>query len=187
MLIAVFDACVFYPGALRDLLLHLANVKVVRARWTDEIHMEWIRSVLRNRPDLNRESLEQTSHRMNQKFRYARVRNYEDLIETLRLPDPNDRHVLAAAIRSQASIIVTNNLSDFPPASLNRYKIEAISPDEFIVRLIRDHADAVLQAVNDHRTRLARPPKTPEEYLATLTKQGLPQTVAFLREHITEI
>ena len=187
MLIAVYDACVFYPGSLRDLLLHLAHAKAVHARWSDDIHDEWIRSVLRNRPDLNREQLETTRQIMNEKFRFGRVKNYEHLIEKLQLPDPNDRHVLAAAIRAEADLIVTNNLRDFPRAILDSYNIEAISPDNFVCRLIQDNPVAVIQATRSHRSRLKRPPKTVDEYLATLEKQGLPQTVAFLRKHESDI
>ena len=187
MLIAVYDACVFYPGSLRDLLLHLAYSKAVHARWSDDIHNEWIRSVLRNRPDLNREQLEKTRRTMNEKFRLSRVKNYEHLIKTLRLPDPNDRHVLAVAIRANANFIVTYNLRDFPQTVLNSYNIEAISPDEFICRLIQNDPVVVTQAARCHRIRLTHPPQTVDEYLATLKKHELHQTVAFLREHVAEL
>jgi len=140
MLTAIYDACVFYPGSLRDLLLHLAHAKAVHARWSDDIHEEWIRSVLRDHPHLQREQLETTRKILNEKFRLGRVKNYEHIIETLRLPDPNDRHVLAAAIRAGADLIVTSNLRDFPQAILDLYNIEAVSPDEFVCRLIQNDA-----------------------------------------------
>jgi len=187
MLIAVYDACVFYPGSLRDLLLHLAHVKAVHARWSDDIHDEWIRSALRDRPNLQREQLETTRKIMNEKFRLGRVKNYEHLIEKLRLPDPNDRHVLATAIHAEADLIVTGNLRDFPPVILDLYNIEAVSPDEFVHRLIQDEPTAVIQAACSHRERLKHSPKTVDEYLATLENQGLSKTVAFLREHEADI
>jgi len=187
MLIAVYDACVFYPGSLRDLLLHLAHAKAVHARWSDDIHDEWIQSTLRNHPHLHREQLETTRKIMNEKFRLGCVKNYKPLIKELHLPDPKDRHVLAAAIRAGADLIVTYNLRDFPQAALNSYHIEAVSPDEFVCRLIQDNPVAVIQAARSHRARLIHPAKTVDEYLATLTKQGLSQTVAFLREHDSDI
>jgi len=187
MRIALYDACVFYSGALRDLLLHLATAKAVHARWSDEIHEEWIRSLLRNRPDLTRESLERTRLLMNQKFRSGRVKGYQHLIDGLRLPDPNDRHVLAAAIWAKASYIVTYNLDDFPSSTLAPYKIETLTPDEFVLRLIRNNSEVVVRAVKDHRARLSRPPKSVDEYLEALETQRLPKTVAFLREHRNEI
>ena len=186
-MIAVYDACVFYPGSLRDLLLHLAHLGAVHARWSDDIHEEWIRSFLRDRPDVKREQLETTRQIMNKKFRLGRIKNYEHLIDTLHLPDPNDRHVLAAAIRAEASLIVTNNLDDFPKTALASYSIEAISPDDFIHRLCQNDPRVVFQAAHRHRTRLTRPPKTVGEYLTTLEKQGLIKTVAFLREHQSEL
>ena len=187
MLIAVYDACVFHPGSLRDLLLHLAHSQVVQARWSDDIHEEWIHSVLRVRPDLKRDQLEATRQIMNKKFRLGCVKNYEHLIEKLQLPDPKDRHVLAVAIQAKATLIVTCNLKDFPQTTLALYDIEAVSPDEFVWRLIQTNSVAVVQAAKQHRLRLTRPSKTVDEYLAALKKQGLAKTVAFLREHSADI
>jgi predicted nucleic acid-binding protein len=186
-MIAVFDACVFYPGSLRDLLLHLAHLGAVHARWSDDIHEEWICSMLRDHPDLKRSQLETTRKIMNEKFRHGCVKNYEHIIDTLDLPDPDDRHVLAVAIRAEASVIVTCNLDDFPQTALAPYNIEAISPDEFIDRLKQMDSHVVVQAACRHRSRLTRPPKTVEEYLATLEEQGLHETVEFLRKHSAEI
>ncbi|MCT7982886.1 PIN domain-containing protein [Laspinema sp. A4] len=98
------------------------------------------------------------------------------------LPDPGDRHVLAAAIRCGAEIIVTFNFSDFPPESLEPYEIEAMHPDDFIVNLIDISPKAVCKALETQRCRLKNPPKTPEEHLNTLLEQGLAQTVTLLRE-----
>jgi len=103
------------------------------------------------------------------------------------LPDPKDRHVLAVAIHTQSALIVTFNLKDFPQSVLQPYEIEAVLPDEFVVRLIQLAPRPVLQAARNHRSDLIRPPKTVDEYHATLEKQGLPKTVAFLREHRTDI
>ena len=83
----------------------------------------------------------------------------------------------------KAKYIVTFNLDDFPNAVLKQYEIEAMSPDEFVLRLIQESPYAFLRAVKKHRLSLTRPPKTVEEYLATLEKQGLAETVAFLRQH----
>lgn len=95
----VFDACVLYPAPLRDFLMHLALTDLFRAKWTDEIHNEWIRSVLKNRPDLTEERLQRTRTLMDSHVRDCLVCGYESLISSLALPDENDRHVLAAAIR----------------------------------------------------------------------------------------
>src|SRR5579863_4356667 len=112
--------------------MHLALTDLYRAKWTNEIHDEWIRNVLINRADLNRAQLERTRELMNSNVRDCLVEEYETLIPALSLPDPNDRHVLAAAIRSSASVIVTFNLKDFPEKIIKKYGIEAQHPDIFL-------------------------------------------------------
>lgn len=109
----LYDACVLYPAPLRDLLMHVAVTDLYRAKWTDAIHDEWTRNVLENRPDLKPEQLQRTRELMNAHVRDCLVTGYETLIEAVTLPDPDDRHVLAAAIRAGADLIVTFNLGIF--------------------------------------------------------------------------
>ena len=187
MISAVLDACVLYSAALRDLLLRLAEDKLVDPFWSEEIRTEWIRSLLRKRPKLKREKLERTCREMDAFFPGSLVVGYELITPTLTLPDLNDRHVLAVAIHVKAECIVTFNLNDFPKMNLQPYSIEAVSPDEFAVRLIHDEPHHFLQAIRDHRLSLKKPSKTVDEYLETLEKQGLPKTVAFLRKHESDI
>lgn len=111
---AVYDACVLYPAPLRDFLMWLGLSGRFRARWSAEIHDEWKRNLLANRPDLNASQLGRTSDLMDNAIPGALVTGHEDLIAGLQLPDPDDRHVLAAAIRCNASVIVTFNEKDFP-------------------------------------------------------------------------
>lgn len=178
---ALYDACVLYGAPLRDLLMHLALTDLFRAKWTDEIHEEWMRNLLNDRPDLRREQLERTRDLMNAHVRDCLVIDYEELIPALRLPDPLDRHVLAAAIRSKADVIVTFNLKDYPGELLGKSGLEAQHPDEFITHLLDLAAPLVCAAAKRHRESLMNPPKSVEEYLAALERQGLPQTVASLR------
>lgn len=99
-LTVVYDACVLYPAPLRDLLMSLTQSGLFHARWTDQIHDEWMRNLLTNSPHLTRERLERTKAKMNAAVRDCLVENYEPLIATLDLPDADDRHVLASAIVS---------------------------------------------------------------------------------------
>lgn len=184
---AVYDANILFSATLRDLLMNLAIVQAVHARWSDEIHEEWIQSVLRHRSHARRDALERTRRAMDEAVDDGLVADYGDLIPTLQLPDSNDRHVLAVAIRAKAKYIVTFNLSDFPASTLDRYGVIALEPDAFIERLIETKRELVLDAAQRHRTGLKRPPKSVDEYLASLEKQKLPKTVAFLREHRNEI
>ena len=184
---AIYDACVLYPAPLRDFLMQLALTDLFRAKWTDRIHDEWIRNLLKNRPDLKRRQLEKTRRLMNAATRDCLVVGYEDLIESVKLPDEDDRHVLAAAIHSRANIIVTFNLKDFPPKALRPYKIKAMHPDDFIFHLIEMNTVAVCQAAQQHRARLRNPPKSIDEFLFTLANQGLVKTVKYLTSNTTSI
>jgi hypothetical protein len=178
---ALFDACVLYPAPLRDLLMYLALTDLFRARWTNDIHEEWIRSVLKDRPDLTRDKLERTRDLMNDHVRDGLVTGFEALIPTLTLPDPDNRHVLAAAIRCGADVIVTFNLKDFPNERLRPFGIEAQHPDDFLTYQLDLAENLVCTAAKRHRASLKNPPKTVEEYLDALERQCLPKTVSVLR------
>lgn len=178
----VYDACVLYPAPLRDLLMHLALTDLYRARWSNMIHDEWIRNVHASRPDLAVTRLEQTRDLMNRAVRDCLVSGFEYLIDGIIVPDMNDRHVVAAAIHSGANLIVTFNLKDFPAAALAPYNLTAQHPDDFVLDLLDLYPSRVLEAVANHRRSLRNPPKTVSEYLDTILKQGLPQTVAMLRQ-----
>jgi hypothetical protein len=179
-----YDANVLYPAELRNFLMHLALTGIFRARWSADVHEEWIRSLLKNRLDLTREKLERTRRLMDKAATDALVTGYEHLIPGLVLPDENDRHVLAAAIRCGASLIVTCNLNDFPPDALTPFDIEAQHPDEFILHLLDLTPGLVIEAAQNHRTSLKNPPRSVEEYLDSLEAQGLMQTVSALREYM---
>ena len=176
----ILDACVLYPAPLRDLLLWLALSGLYRPRWTTMIHEEWMRSLLRERPDLARDRLERTRDLMDKAVPDCVIAGYEGLIAGLSLPDPDDCHVLAAAIHGGAETIVTYNLSDFPADTLGAHGIQAQHPDEFIAHLLDADAVAVCTAVKKQRESLRNPPKTIEDYLATLAGLSLSQTVTRL-------
>lgn len=180
----IYDACVLYPAYLRDLLVRLAITGLFRAKWTDQIHDEWIGNLLKNRPDLSPERLDRTRRKMNQYVPDSLVTHYESLIEGITLPDPNDRHVLAAAIRANASVIVTYNLSDFPAKTLENYGIEAQHPDEFLADLLSLSQWEFCHAVRMQRESLRNPPQSAEEMLAAFEIQRLPRLVAHLKEMI---
>ena len=179
--IAVLDANVLYPAPLRDLLLRLAVADVFAARWSERIHDEWIRNLLKNRKDLTLKQLTKTKNLMDSHVRDCLVYDYEPLEEGLNLPDVDDKHVLAAAIKSNAQAIVTFNLKDFPEKELDKYGVEAIHPDLFIQHQIDLNPGLVCQVVKLHRASLKKPPKTISDYLNTLESCGLVVTADILR------
>jgi predicted nucleic acid-binding protein len=182
-LIVLYDACVLYPAPLRDFLMELALSDLFQAKWTNQIHAEWVRNVLKNRPDLTKDKLITVCNLMNENAGDCLVEKYEKIIPQLNLPDKNDHHVLAAAIYSKSSVIVTFNTKDFPDRIIRKYEISAQHPDDFIVSQF-DLAPAVLCSVaRNCRARLKKPKFDVERYLQNLEKQRLKRTVAMLKKY----
>ena len=162
--------------------MYLALTDLFRARWTETIHEEWMRNVRKDYPDITQAQVERIRDLMNAHVRDCLVTGYEDLIPSLNLPDPDDRHVLAAAIRAGADVIITANQADFPLAELSKYGIEPQHPDEFILHLLDLAPQTVCSAAKTQRASLKNPPMTTDEFLASLERQGLAQTVAQMRK-----
>ncbi|MFA5258282.1 MAG: PIN domain-containing protein [Opitutales bacterium] len=178
----IYDACVLYPESLRDLLMQLATTGMYRAKWTERIQDEWTENVLKNNPHLKRERLTRTRQLMNEHALDCLVTGYERLENSISLPDPDDRHVVAAAIVGKAEVIVTFNLKDFPTDELAAYNIEAQHPDDFINNLIDLSQAKVCEAAKICRARRKHPPIDVADYIACFARQKLPQTASFLRE-----
>jgi predicted nucleic acid-binding protein len=185
--VAVYDANVLYPAHLRDLLMRLAVGDLVRAHWSEQIHEEWMRNVCADYADITWEDLEYTRSEMERALPDARVEGHEELAGGLSLPDPGDRHVLAAAIYVQADYVVTFNLRDFPQAQLDPRGIEAIHPDEFIGLLMDRAPDRVLEVASRHRAALRKPPMEAGEYLDALRGGGLEKTAGRLEDRREEL
>lgn len=178
--ITVLDACVLYPVPIRDLLLSLASAGLYKPKWSALIQDEWSRNLLANRSDLTAAQLQRTATMMNMAFPDADVEGYEVFTPTLTLPDPDDRHVLAAALRSQADVIVTTNLKDFPVSYLRTFDVEVQHPDEFIGNLIDLNPAKALEAFRQQVARLKNPPIAAVQVLDNLRKSSLPATAARL-------
>jgi hypothetical protein len=172
-----------YPAPLRDFLMWLGLSGRFSARWSAQIHDEWKRNLLLNRPDLTSAQLDRTSALMDLAIPNGVVTDYEALIADLALPDPDDRHVMAAAIHCKASVIVTFNEKDFPPAALLPFGIEAQHPDLFIENLLDLDPAAVITAAQRQRAQLMNPPMDVECYIDVLQRQGLVKTAKFLNHY----
>ena len=175
LLVAVVDANILVPNVLRDVFVSLAFERVYAARWTEHIHEEWTRNVVKLRPDVQLAAMHKVRRLMDSNIRDSLVVGYEPLIETLSLPDPNDRHVLAAAIVAGAKFIVTNNVKDFPDAVLDLYGVQTRKPDAFLCDLWPDNAPEIIAALNRQRARLRSPALSSHEFLHALKRQGLSQ------------
>lgn len=169
-------------SSTQPVLVQLATTGIYRARWSADIHREWIDALLRAEPHRDRHRLERTRDLMNRSLRECLVTGYQSLIPGLTLPDPDDRHVLAAAIVGHCDVIVTRNLKDFPEAALQAYDIEVQDPDEFLCNHLSLAPGHFCTSIRTVRQRLQEPHFDVDECLDTLTGQGLVATVAELRQ-----
>lgn len=155
---AVYDANVLHPAPLRDLLIRLAASGWFRAKWTEEILDEALESELRANSELDPERLNGTRAKMIEAVPDCLVTGYEPLVDAIKLPDDDDRHVVAAAVRCHASVIMTSNLRDFPADALEPFNIEAQSPDVFVLHLLGFARDEVTRAITKQAAALSQPP-----------------------------
>lgn len=153
----VLDACVLYPASIRDLLLTLAEKGLFRPKWSPQIQDEWRRNLMQARPDIPSEVLDRTIRLMDKAFEDANVENFANIQVDINLPDPKDNHVLAAAIKAKADLIVTFNLKDFPSEYLQSYGLDVLDPDTFIENLVDLDEELAFEAVLELSTRLKNP------------------------------
>lgn len=177
----VLDANVIYPAPIRDLLLNIADLKLITPKWSELIQNEWIKNLLKNRPDLESKKLNRTVKLMNKAFPDALVNDFEDLIDKLELPDANDRHVLAAAIKCDADGIITFNKKDFPIQYIKGYQIEIFSPDELLILLNKFSPEMVKRSFHNQLESLKNPAMTKKELIDTLDKCGIKSAKKILK------
>jgi predicted nucleic acid-binding protein len=179
--IVLYDANALYPNSQRDLLIRIARAGLVQAKWSEQIVDEMVRALARNMPDKPKERLERLVALVNDSVADCLVTGYEPLIDGLKLLDPDDRHVLAAAIKASAQVIVTANLKDFPAADLRQWNIEPRSPDDFVLDQIHINDKVVFACVQQIADLRKRHPSTVRDVLGELERSGLVQSVAALR------
>jgi predicted nucleic acid-binding protein len=180
-LIVLCDANVLYSIVMTDLILSLGSAELFHPRWTDQIHDEWMRNLLADRPELDQAKIERRRNQMDAAIDDCLIEDYERLIPTLTLPDEDDRHVLAAAIHGKANVILTFNQRHFPKQALSSFGIIAQHPDEFLTSLADRFADEVQEVIEQMRLRKTRPALSQEEMLRKIENQGLPNFTAKLR------
>ena len=179
---AFHDSNVLYPFLMRDILLQTYEDELCTAKWSPDVRAELLRTYQRNHPDKPHDRFETyTLRKMDELLSHDIVTGYQALAANLMLPDPDDRHVLAAAIHGDCDMLVTQNLKDFPVELCARYGIDVLHPDQFLLQLLQREPIAFVASVRTCRAHLKRPPMSVSEYLESLTRAGLPSTVAALR------
>ena len=183
---AILDANVLYPLLMRDVLLSLAHADLYSARWSADIQREWMDALVGKFPG-QKAKIAKTADLMRQSIPDCMVTGYESLVPSLTLPDPDDRHVLAAAITGHADAIVTLNTKDFPEDVLDPFVIERQTPDEFVVNQIMLNKIRALAALKGMRQRWERPEVTPAALIDLFAQRNMPLTAAHLADAVARI
>jgi predicted nucleic acid-binding protein len=174
----VLDTNVIYPLWVRDLLMWFAYYELYTPKWSSNIFDEWVSVMIRKGIDKD-EAIKRTD-KMNLAFPDALVHNYEPLIESLKLPDINDRHVLAAAIKTNADLIITNNLKDFPEDYLSSFGLKTKTPDDFFTDIIDLNHDISVLAFKKLVLNKKNPPFNEYDVLDIFRNNGLIDTANYL-------
>jgi len=166
----VLDACVLIPSRLRDFLLSLAVAGCFRPVWNDVILTEvvWKERDRHQKFGLSHAQASRIADRvvaqMTQAFDDSMIEGWEHLDGTFGLPDPADEHVLATAVVAHASVIVTDNLIDFPPNALP-VGIQTVAPADFTTRIARTLPGPAITALTEMSARLRDPAMPPPDLL----------------------
>lgn len=177
----VLDACVLYPARKRDLLLTFGELGLCRARWTKEIEEEWSVNLKVRFPE-KVDKIAELACQMNEAFPEAMVSGHNGLADHIHLPDLNDRHVLGAAIKCGAQIIVTDNLKHFPKDLLAPLDIEALSADQFLATTADLFRTESIIAMRKVRAKLKKKAYSPSQFLMDLTAKGMPLLAANFKD-----
>lgn len=175
---AVLDINVIYPVVIRDLLFWFAHYDLYTPKWSDNIFSEW--KIVMVRKGISEGETEKRVQKANLAFPDALVQNYCGLVEHLNLPDTDDRHVLAAAIKANANVIVTNNLKDFPEDYLDLFGLKAKSADDFLTDIIDLNAEIAIKAFREMVLNKKNPALDEYEVLESLRRNGLNDTANYL-------
>lgn len=169
---ALLDACVLVPVSLADTMLRIAEKGLYRPLWSDRILGEAQSAIAEIRPGADAAKRFAV---MRQAFSDALVGGWEGRQAGVSLPDPDDRHVVAAAIQGGAHVIVTANLADFPSTALRPLGLEAVHPDDFLLDLLDLSPATVMQVIREQAADTRRPPLTPHDLTAILSRAGVPR------------
>ena len=179
---AFFDTCVLYSGVLNDLLLRLAERGAFRPLWSSDVMAELRKNLVRRFPE---DAVDRRLAAMQRAFPDAMVDGYENLVSGM-LCDPKDRHVLAAAVRANAELLVTFNLRDFPSASTEAFDVEVVNPDDFLLDQLDLFPGLTLRALRDLVDDYSNPEISLEELLQRLSRAGVPKFAQELNSRFME-
>ncbi len=185
--IVVIDACVWHGAFARHVIRHVALQGLLRLRWTRSIEAEWLRSIRNARPDIPITRLVDVREQFRREFPEGLLPERLPRERLPPLPDPDDAHVVHAALQSKASFICTVDRRGFPRSTMKALGIAAITPDALVTKLLQQQAHAAVRALRTHRLGLNTPAMSAAEYIGALRKAGLPRSARHLKQHIHDL
>jgi hypothetical protein len=184
--VAVLDACILYPFHLRNIIVQAATDDLIAARWTDEIHDEWVRSVARAR-DVPLAKAQRLRQFLNETLPEALVTGYERHVATVDLPDLDDRHVVAAGIAARATLIVTWNLRHFPAKELQKFGLRRETPDTLLSDIYDQVPELMIDSLAKARRNLTKTDVSVLDFIKILDRQRLVQFAMRAQGHLGEL
>jgi hypothetical protein len=178
----IYDSNVLFGSFRRNVMIYLAQAGMFQAKWTKDIHEEWMPRLREKYPDVTIEQVQRIRGLIDASIPDCLVRGYERIIQGLELPDPKDRHVLAAAIKAGAQVIVTANVDHFPVSALHEFDIEAQHPDDFILFQKEENLPAVIQQLQACRAQFKSPVIGIDEFIEKFKANDLQRTANWLTE-----
>lgn len=183
-LTALLDANVLYQHLHTDVLLNFAKQKLFTPKWSDKINNEWMGHLAINRPDIEPEKIERRRFMMERAFPNANIQSYTHVEIEAVIPDPDDLHVLQAAVAGNVNIIVSDNEKDFPSGLLKRHGLAFSTPDDFITKIIAINEDATKEVLNQLINHRFKPKRTGKELIEIMKKRGLSGSADAIKQYI---
>lgn len=179
--VVLADANVLYSRVLRDYLLYAADQEIIAITWSAEILTEATEHLQENIPGFDHVAAQRLVRAMNRAFPFAEVDPGEEhlrMLTELSLPDEDDRHVLAAALAAEATVLCTSNTKDFPASAVARFGIDVVTPDQLLSRLVADFESQMLAA---HQTAVASlKGASDQSTVSALRRAGVPETAELM-------
>jgi predicted nucleic acid-binding protein len=177
---AFLDTCTLYGAYLCDTLLGLAEAEIYRPLWSADILQELDRNLSQRVPTT---AVKHRIAEMRRAFPDAEVTGYEPLIASMTC-DQKDRHVLAAAVRSRAEVLVTFNVRDFPTKSTDPYDVQVVDTESFLLDQLDLYPGIVMGSLQRQSDSYKRPETSLSELLSRLAAAGVPRFAAEARRHL---
>jgi predicted nucleic acid-binding protein len=182
--VAVLDANVLFPFLMGHILSYATFLGLIDGRWTDEIEREWVENAVEFHGEVERQGIEGRRDAMNRAMPHAKIAGHQRRIDSIAFADPDDAHVIAAAIEAGADFIITCDRAFLETGALSGYPFSALHPDALLSRIMERERVLFVEMIESARRSLRNTDPTLPEYVAMIEQTGLPLVAGRLRELI---